>query len=71
MNFGLKEEMGFDAVQIKSLLQVKPKLWLMSKRLLHSLLDTLLFLIILQLYLKIFHYTYRQIHTSQPVRLCS
>ena len=31
MNFGLMEEMGFDAPQMKSLLLTKPKLWLMSK----------------------------------------
>jgi hypothetical protein len=30
MNFGFKEEMGFEHQQIKQMLLTKPKLWLMS-----------------------------------------
>lgn len=30
MNFGLKEEMGFEDHQLQSLLLTKPKLWIMS-----------------------------------------
>ena len=30
MNFGMKEEMGFDEEQIKALLIMKPKFWIMS-----------------------------------------
>nr|CAG4636464.1 EOG090X0C5Y [Eubosmina coregoni] len=41
MNFGLMEEMGFDAPQMKSLLLTKPKLWLMNKSILVERFDYL------------------------------
>lgn len=31
MNFGFKEEMGFEVDQVKTLFVAKPRLWLMSK----------------------------------------
>ncbi|XP_057376565.1 transcription termination factor 3, mitochondrial-like [Daphnia carinata] len=41
MNFGFKEEMGFEANQIKELLLAKPKLWLMNKSMLVDRFDYL------------------------------
>lgn len=41
MNFGFKEEMGFEAHQIKELLLAKPKLWLMNKSMLVDRFDYL------------------------------
>ena len=32
MNFGFREEMGFESRQIKQLLLSKPKLWIMSNK---------------------------------------